>query len=166
MGHVLWTTGNRFICKNYWYSSACAAQAGWSGSVLIKLESMLNWVCAQVLKPNLSLRLYGRLNLKLRFDSQKQWKSPQVKSFSRRFIKLDLSNFEISCSADLSMEKSFISMGPESKLCALSTFSAILRTIPPQDSVGWLTHYHTMLNFDALKIYSCRKHSEKRRNCL
>ena len=75
------------------------------GSVLIKLESMLNWVCVQVLKPNLSLRLYGRLNLKLWFDRQKQRKYPQVKSFSRRFIKLDLSNFEISCSAELSMKK-------------------------------------------------------------
>ena len=29
-----------------------------------------------------------------------------------------------------------------------------------------LTHYHTMLHFDALKIYSCGKHCEKRRNCL
>ena len=29
-----------------------------------------------------------------------------------------------------------------------------------------LTHYHTMLHFDVLKIYSCGKHREKRRNCL
>ena len=29
-----------------------------------------------------------------------------------------------------------------------------------------LTHYHTMPHIDALKIYSCRKHCEKRRNCL
>ena len=29
-----------------------------------------------------------------------------------------------------------------------------------------LIHYHTMPNFDALKIYSCGKHCEKRRNCL
>ena len=29
-----------------------------------------------------------------------------------------------------------------------------------------LTHYHTMLHFDALKIYSCGKHCEERRNCL
>ena len=29
-----------------------------------------------------------------------------------------------------------------------------------------LTHYHTMPHFDALKIYSCGKHREKRRNCL
>ena len=29
-----------------------------------------------------------------------------------------------------------------------------------------LTHYHTMLHFHALKIYSCGKHCEKRRNCL
>ena len=28
-----------------------------------------------------------------------------------------------------------------------------------------LTHYHTMPHFDALKIYSCGKHCEKRRNC-
>ena len=29
-----------------------------------------------------------------------------------------------------------------------------------------LTHSHTMTPFDAPKIYSCRKHCEKRRNCL
>ena len=28
------------------------------------------------------------------------------------------------------------------------------------------THYHTMPHSDALKIYSCGKHCEKRRNCL
>ena len=30
---------------------------------------------------------------------------------------------------------------------------------------GPLTHYHTMPHFDALKIYSCEKHREERRNC-
>ena len=29
-----------------------------------------------------------------------------------------------------------------------------------------LTPYHTIPHFDALKIYSCRKPCEKRRNCL
>ena len=29
-----------------------------------------------------------------------------------------------------------------------------------------LTHYHTMLHFDTLKIYSCRKYCDQRRNCL
>ena len=29
-----------------------------------------------------------------------------------------------------------------------------------------LTLYHTMPHFDALKIYSCGKHCEKRTNCL
>ena len=29
-----------------------------------------------------------------------------------------------------------------------------------------LTHYQTVPHFDALKIYSCGKHCEKRRNCL
>ena len=29
-----------------------------------------------------------------------------------------------------------------------------------------LTHYHTMPHFDALKINSCGKHCENRRNCL
>ena len=29
-----------------------------------------------------------------------------------------------------------------------------------------LSHYHTMPHFDALKIYSCRKHCEKMNNCL
>ena len=33
-------------------------------------------------------------------------------------------------------------------------------------SKGGLTHYHIMPHFDAIKIYSCRKHCEKRRNCL
>ena len=28
-----------------------------------------------------------------------------------------------------------------------------------------LTHYHTIPHFDALKIYSCGKHCEERRNC-
>ena len=32
--------------------------------------------------------------------------------------------------------------------------------------VKGLTHYHTVPHFDALKICSCRKHSEKRRKCL
>ena len=32
--------------------------------------------------------------------------------------------------------------------------------------VNGLTYYHIMPNFDALKIYSCGKHCEKRRNCL
>ena len=31
---------------------------------------------------------------------------------------------------------------------------------------GWLAHHHTVPHFDALKIYSCGKHCEKRRNCL
>ena len=31
---------------------------------------------------------------------------------------------------------------------------------------SYLTHYHTTLHFDALNIYSCGKHCEKRRYCL
>ena len=30
----------------------------------------------------------------------------------------------------------------------------------------FLTHCNTILHFDALKIYSCGKHCEKRRNCF
>ena len=30
----------------------------------------------------------------------------------------------------------------------------------------WLNHYHTMPHFEAIKIYSCGKHCEKRKNCL
>ena len=30
----------------------------------------------------------------------------------------------------------------------------------------FLTQYHTIPHFDALKIYSCGKHCEKRKNCL
>ena len=33
-------------------------------------------------------------------------------------------------------------------------------------TVFHLSHSHTMTPFDSLKIYSCRKHCEKRRNCL
>ena len=29
-----------------------------------------------------------------------------------------------------------------------------------------LTHYHTVQQFDRLKIYSCGKHCKSRRNCL
>ena len=32
--------------------------------------------------------------------------------------------------------------------------------------IAEFTHYHTMLYFDALKIYSCGKDCEKKRNCL
>ena len=32
--------------------------------------------------------------------------------------------------------------------------------------MNFLQFYHTMPHFDALTIYSCGKHSEKRRNCL
>ena len=35
-----------------------------------------------------------------------------------------------------------------------------------RDTLNPLTHYHTMHHFDALKIFSCGKHCEKRRNCL
>ena len=38
---------------------------------------------------------------------------------------------------------------------------------PGKDGFSILfTHYHTMPHFDALKIYSCRKHCDKRTNCL
>ena len=42
---------------------------------------------------------------------QKQQKSLKIKGYSRSFIKFDLSNFEISCSVELSTKKSFISTG-------------------------------------------------------
>ena len=42
-----------------------------------------------------------------------------------------------------------------------------LMVIKSQDCmVKSLTHYHKMLHFDALKMFSCRKHCEKRRNHL
>ena len=34
------------------------------------------------------------------------------------------------------------------------------------DEIGPFTNYHTMPHFDALKIYSCGKHCEKRRDCF
>ena len=40
---------------------------------------------------------------------QKQQKSLKIKSYSRTFITLDLSNFEILCSAELSMKKVLLS---------------------------------------------------------
>ena len=36
----------------------------------------------------------------------------------------------------------------------------------PSCSFNVLTQYHTLPSFDALKIYGCGKHCEKRRNCL
>ena len=43
-------------------------------------------------------------------------------------------------------------------------FSPFLALFP----VVWKTknHYHTMRHFEALKIFSCGKHCDKRRNCL
>ena len=35
-----------------------------------------------------------------------------------------------------------------------------------QTNFFFLTNHHTMPHFDALKICSCRKHCEKRSNCL
>ena len=51
----------------------------------------------------------------------------------------------------------------------LSFFPSYQRQCHPSDIVSkidLLTHYPTMQHFDALKIYSCRTHFEKRRNCL
>ena len=44
--------------------------------------------------------------------------------------------------------------------------ASIFYFLPPGTFLPYLTHYHTMLHFDALKIYSCGKHYEKRRICL
>ena len=57
--------------------------------------------------------------------------------------------------ADDSFDKSHEKRLWETKKCWL-----------PEAAIGTLTHYHTMPHFDALKIYSCPKHCEKRRNCL
>ena len=35
-----------------------------------------------------------------------------------------------------------------------------------RESASFLTHYHTRPHFDAVKVYSCGKHCEKRINCL
>ena len=48
-----------------------------------------------------------------------------------------------------------------------STGSFLVRVIKSGVFVNGLTHCHTIIpHFDTLKIYSCRKHSEKRRNRL
>ena len=38
--------------------------------------------------------------------------------------------------------------------------------IPTVFSKAFLTHYHTMMHFDVIRIYCCGRHYEKRRNCL
>ena len=72
-------------------------------------------------------------------------------------------------------EQHWPSLGPEPRppclksclkscvLLALSELPGVLCTVK---SFNQLTHYHTILQFDALKIYTCKKHCEKRRNCL
>ena len=59
-----------------------------------------------------------------------------------------------------------LSLSPSYKPCDCEESDAVSGS----DDTVWaclvLTHYHTLLHFDALKIYSHRKHYEKRRNCL
>ena len=50
-------------------------------------------------------------------------------------------------------------MDKKSLFLVLSSFVATILS-------NVLTHYHTMPHFQALKIHSCGKHCEKRRNCL
>ena len=51
--------------------------------------------------------------------------------------------------------------------CCLLTFSLLLPQCFQKPSLPrFLTHYHTIPHFDALKIYSCGKQCEKRKNCL
>ena len=61
---------------------------------------MLNWVCAQTLKSHWCFEVYERLKIRLWFDMQRQQKTLKIKSYSGTYIELDLSNFEISCSAE------------------------------------------------------------------
>ena len=65
----------------------------------------------------------------------------------------------------------------KSKILSFSGICCLLhvtsfRFLSNQNIYGWkktcpiLNHYYTIPHFDALKIYNCRKHCEKRRNCL
>ena len=49
-----------------------------------------------------------------------------------------------------------------------SVFKRLVQQTHENQGLFWkgLTHYHTMPHFDTLKIHSCGKHREKRRNCL
>ena len=47
-----------------------------------------------------------------------------------------------------------------------SIFSITYNVILSTKMKFHLIHFHTIPHFDALKIYSCGKHCEKRRNCL
>ena len=47
-----------------------------------------------------------------------------------------------------------------------SIFSITYHVILSTKMKFHLIHFHTIPHFDALKIYSCGKHCEKRRNCL
>ena len=67
----------------------------------------------------------------------------------------------------LPIRRIFLPFSSNLKLSSANSFSLeeseIRRLTTGQ---GTLTHYHTILHFDALKIYSCGKDCEKRRNCL
>ena len=49
-------------------------------------------------------------------------------------------------------------------ICKIYAFSLDKAKILSADN--GLTHYHTMQHFHTIKIYSCGKHCERKRNCL
>ena len=51
-------------------------------------------------------------------------------------------------------------------ICKVLKFGRVWNLLFGKGVNQFLTHYHTMPHFDALKIYSCGKHCGKRRNCL
>ena len=65
------------------------------------------------------------------------------KAFFLRVIKLSIT------------EKDFVTMLEKEGLLITSIFSVYNKTPLPRDCVYHFTHYHTMTQFDALKIYSC-----------
>ena len=55
--------------------------------------------------------------------------------------------------------------GKREKMLAAKVFAKVsFKVLKSWDCL--LAHYHTLPHFDTLKIYSCGKHCEKRRNCL
>ena len=62
------------------------------------------------------------------------------------------------------LRTALVTSGSSAKWAVGSNFQQLTLSVSSRE---WsLTHYHTMPHFDTLKIYSCGKHCEKRRNCL
>ena len=63
------------------------------------------------------------------------------------------------------LDEEFVEM-ERVRITKIHNHNCDLHVFGPDWNMAALTHYHTMLHFDAIKINSCGKHCEKRRNCL